>query len=118
MVNVKVAKYVISNMSKFKLKPPYEIDNTPIYNIPDKPGVLGRTNNCGSIVINKDVRDPKLIEEIIRHEKVHVDKIKRGDLNYDNKYNYWKGKKYLRKEVNGDKSFPWEKEAYAKEKKK
>ena len=47
-------------MSKFKLSPPYEIDNTPIYNIPDEKGVLGRANDCGSIVVNKDIRDKKL----------------------------------------------------------
>ena len=42
----------------------------------------------------------------------------RGDLYYDDKYVYWKGKKYLRSKMNeGDKNLPWEKEAYAKQKK-
>ena len=49
----------------FKLKPPYNIDNTPIYFINEKDGVLGRANKCGSITINSEVRDPKQLEEII-----------------------------------------------------
>jgi len=39
----------------------------------------------------------------------------RGDLNYDNNYVYWKGKKYSRATmVEGAKNLPWEKEAYNK----
>jgi len=104
-------------MSKFKLSPPYKIDNTPIYNIPDEKGVLGRANDCGSIVVNKDIRDKKLLETVISHEKIHLEQMKRGDLSYDGKYIYWKGKKYKRGVKDGSKSYPWEKEAYAKEKK-
>ena len=100
----------------FKLKSPYKIDNTHIHFIPDEKGVLGRANDCGSIVINKDIKDPKLIKEVIRHEKVHLNQMKRGDLSYDGKYVYWKGKKYKRSNINGEKSLPWEKEAYQKEK--
>ena len=102
----------------FKLKPPYKIDNLHIHFIPDEPGVLGRANDCGSIVINKDVRDPKLIKEVISHEKVHLDQMARGDLSYDGQYIYWKGKRYKRGVADGSKSYPWEKEAYAKEKKR
>ncbi len=104
-------------MSKFKLNPPYKIDNTPIYNIPDEKGVLGRANDCGSIVVNKDIRDKKLLETVISHEKVHLEQMKRGDLSYDGEYIYWKGKKYKRGVKDGSKSYPWEKEAYKKEKK-
>jgi hypothetical protein len=104
-------------MSKFKLSPPYEIDNTPIYNIPDEKGVLGRANDCGSIVVNKDIRDKKLLETVISHEKVHLEQMKRGDLSYDGEYIYWKGKRYKRGVKDGSKSYPWEKEAYKKEKK-
>ena len=104
-------------MSKFKLSPPYEIDNTPIYNIHDEKGVLGRANDCGSIVVNKDIRDKKLLETVISHEKVHLEQMKRGDLSYDGEYIYWKGKRYKRGVKDGSKSYPWEKEAYKKEKK-
>ena len=101
----------------FKMTSPYKIDNTPIYFVPEEQGVLGRANMCGSITINSQVRNPKQIKEIIRHEKVHINQIKRGDLAYDACYIYWKGKKYKRGAKDGSKSYPWEKEAYRKEKK-
>ena len=96
----------------FKLKPPYNIDNTPIYFINEKDGVLGRANKCGTITINAEVRDPKQLKEIICHEKTHLDQIKRGDLSYTDKNIIWKGKKYPLKY---NKNSPWEKEAYKKE---
>jgi len=68
----------------FTLKnPPYIVDNTPIYKVDMEEGVMGKANNNGSIVINKDL-DPSQIDEVISHEKVHLDQMKRGDLDYDN----------------------------------
>jgi hypothetical protein len=79
--------------------------------------VLGRANNNGSIIINKDV-DPSKIDDVISHEKIHIDQIKRGDLDYDDKNVYWKGKKYSRADMKeGAKNLPWEAEAYKKSKK-
>jgi hypothetical protein len=76
----------------FTLKnPPYIVDNTPIYKVDMEEGVMGKANNNGSIVINKDL-DPSQIDEVISHEKVHLDQMKRGDLDYDNENVYWKGK--------------------------
>jgi len=76
-------------------------------------GVLGKANNNGTIIINKDINDVKQIDDVIKHEKVHIDQMKRGDLNYDDKYVYWKGKKYSRAQMKeGAKNLPWEKEAY------
>jgi len=92
----------------FKLKSPYEVDNTPVYRVPEEEGTLGRANLNGTITINDKVRDPGQEEEIISHEKIHVDQIKRGDLFYTDKNIIWKGKKYSR-------TSPWEKEAYSKE---
>jgi hypothetical protein len=41
--------------------------------------------------------------------------MKRGDLDYDDKNVYWKGKKYPRSKMNeGAKNLPWEMEAYKK----
>jgi len=41
--------------------------------------------------------------------------MKRGDLDYDDKYVYWKGKKYSRAQMQeGAKNLPWEAEAYRK----
>ena len=97
---------------------PYNCDNTPIYNVDMEDGVLGKANDNGSIVINKDVTDPKQIEDVIDHEKVHIDQMKRGDLAYDDDTVTWKGKKYSRASMKeGAKNLPWEKEAYTKTKK-
>jgi hypothetical protein len=39
--------------------------------------------------------------------------MERGDLDYDDKYVYWKGKKMPRSKMDaGSKNLPWEKEAY------
>ncbi len=99
----------------FKLtNPPYTIDNTPIYHVDMEEGVMGKANNNGTIIINKDVPINK-IQDVINHEKVHIDQMKRGDLNYDDKYVYWKGKKYSRAQMQeGAKNLPWEAEAYKK----
>jgi hypothetical protein len=99
----------------FKLNnPPYTIDNTPIYQVDMEDGVMGKANDNGTIIINKDVPINK-IQDVINHEKVHIDQMKRGDLNYDDKYVYWKGKKYSRAQMQeGAKNLPWEAEAYRK----
>ena len=92
---------------------PYGGDNTPIYHVDMEDGVLGKANNNGTIIINKDINDVKQIDDVIKHEKVHIDQMKRGDLNYDDKYVYWKGKKYSRAQMKeGAKNLPWEAEAY------
>ena len=98
----------------FKLNnPPYSYDSTPIYNVSMEEGVLGKANNNGTIIINKDIKDPKQIEDVINHEAIHIDQMKRGDLDYDDDYVYWKGNKYLRSTMNeGAKNLPWEVEAY------
>jgi hypothetical protein len=98
----------------YKIKSPYHVDNTPIYFVKEDKGVLGRANKNGTITINSEVSCPKLLKEIIKHEKVHLDQMKRGDLHYDDKYIYWKGKKYKRGKKDGSRSYPWEKEAYNK----
>jgi hypothetical protein len=97
---------------------PYSTDNTPIYNVDMEDGVLGKANNNGSITLNNKLKDPKQIDDVIEHEKVHLDQMKRGDLDYDDDNVYWKGKKYSRASMKeGAKNLPWEKEAYTKTKK-
>ena len=99
----------------FKINPPYVIDNTPIYNVDLEDGVLGKADRNGSILINKDIKDPKQIEDVVNHEKIHIDQMKRGDLDYDDDNVYWKGKTYSRAEVQeGAKNLPCEAEAYKK----
>lgn len=101
----------------FKLdNPPYSSDNTPIYRVDMENGVLGKANNNGTIILNNNL-SPLQEQSVINHEMVHINQIKRGDLDYDNNNVYWKGKKYSRKQMQeGAKNLPWEKEAYKKEK--
>jgi hypothetical protein len=52
----------------------------------------------------------------IEHEMVHLDQMKRGDLDYTDTDVFWKGKKYPRSKMNeGAANLPWEKEAYSKQ---
>jgi hypothetical protein len=96
----------------FKLNPPFPIDNTPIYHVDMEEGVMGKANNNGTIIINKDL-NPNMLNEVVKHEMVHIDQMKRGDLDYDDKNVYWKGKVYPRSKMNeGAKNLPWEDEAY------
>jgi hypothetical protein len=97
---------------------PYSADNTPIYHIDMEDGVLGKANNNGSITLNNKLKDPEQIDDVIDHEMVHIDQMKRGDLDYDDNNVIWKGKKYSRASMKeGAKNLPWEKEAYTKTKK-
>jgi hypothetical protein len=99
----------------FKLtNTPYKIYNTPVYHVDMEEGVLGKANNNGTIILNKDL-EPHQIPEVVAHEKVHIDQMRRGDLDYDDDYVYWKGKKYSRAQMKeGAKNLPWEAEAYRK----
>ena len=97
---------------------PYSTDNTPIYNVDMEDGVLGKANNNGSITLNNKLKDPEQIDDVIDHEMVHIDQMKRGDLDYDDNNVIRKGKKYSRASMKeGAKNLPWEKEAYTKTKK-
>tara|TARA_R110000868_G_scaffold407120_1_gene688244 strand:- start:120 stop:425 length:306 start_codon:yes stop_codon:yes gene_type:complete len=98
----------------FKMDSPICTCNTPIYERDLEPGVMGEANNNGSILINKNMSQLDK-QKAISHEKVHLDQMERGDLDYDNNNVYWKGKKYSRASmIEGAKNLPWEKEAYSK----
>ncbi|MCP4323437.1 MAG: hypothetical protein GY787_16615 [Alteromonadales bacterium] len=98
----------------FKITPPFPIDNTPVYHVDMEDGVLGKANNNGTIIINKDVPCDK-IQDVINHEMVHINQMRRGDLDYDDKNVYWKGKVIPRSSIKeGDSALPWEAEAYEK----
>ena len=103
----------------FKIKPPFKIDNTPIYNYPmDEEGVLGKANNNGTILINQNL-SPEEAKEVEEHEMGHIDQMKKGDLDYDDENVYWKGKVYPRSKMQeGAHNLPWEKEIYDKTEKK
>jgi len=78
-------------------------------------GVAG-FHSSGTIFLDKSVKNnPELKEEAIAHEKVHLNQMKRGDLDYDDDNVYWKSKKYSRKKMKeGADNLPWEAEAYEK----
>lgn len=81
------------------------------------PGVLAEANIDGSIYVDKSA-SPSKMKKAIKHEKVHLDQMSRGDLSYDSQHVYWKGKIYSRNNMNeGNGALPWEKEAYKKAKK-
>lgn len=97
----------------FKIKPFYTINNTSITHMPMEDNVMGRADKKGNILLNKDMKNPKDINDTINHEQVHIDQMKRGELYYDNQAVYFKGKKYLRKEFDeSNKKLPWEAPAY------
>jgi hypothetical protein len=100
----------------FKMSSPFPLFNTPVYERELPEGILGKGNKNGTILISEDItKDPEQTQSIIDHEEVHIDQIKRGDLDYDNKNVYWKGKTYSRSKMNeGSPNLPWEKEAYSK----
>ncbi len=109
----------------FKIKPPYNIDNTPVYFVKEEEGVLGRANMNGTITVNENIKSPAQVKEVIKHEKVHVDQMKDGRLAYDEENIYHrksgKGKWNVKKrspKTDGSPSTWWEKEAYNKKQKK
>lgn len=96
----------------FKISAPYKIINTPIYHKDIGDDINGLATNKGTIILNNNL-SPLKEKNVIAHEMVHINQIKRGDLNYDNDYVYWKGKKYPRSTMKeGAKNLPWEAEAY------
>ena len=79
----------------FKISAPYKIIDTPIYHKDMDDNTLGLANNNGTIILNKNL-SPIKEKDVIDHEMVHINQMKRGDLNYDDKNVYWKGKAYSR----------------------
>ncbi len=97
------------------MKPvPFKMDETPVYYVDMEDGVLGKANNNGTIIVDQNL-SPLEARQVIKHEQVHIDQMRRGDLDYDDKNVYWMGKVIPRSSIKeGDKNLPWEKEAYNK----
>ncbi len=97
----------------FKMKgAPYAEDNIPIYYVNMRDGAIGKANNNGTIIV-EDGCSKEQEDDVIAHEKIHIEQMRRGDLDYDDNYVYWKGKKYPRATMaEGAKNLPWEAEAY------
>jgi len=106
----------------YKMKPPpYNCDSTPVYERDlqaDEPGVMGKTNMNGSVLVQEGL-DPIKQAEVEAHEGQHVQDIKNGLLMYDDEYVYWRDdaekpwEKWGRADmVEGAKDLPWEKRAW------
>ena len=86
-------------------------------------GILGEANDDDTIYIDKNIPSGSAKEkEVVEHEIVHQEDMKKGDLGYTDNDITWKGSKYARKGgkiqykgkwlPEGDHSFPWEKKAH------
>ena len=92
--------------------PPYKDLGVPVYLQDLGDDTLGKANNNETILINSKL-DPSERGRVIKHEMVHINQFRRGDLDYDDDNVYWKGKTYPRSKMHeGDKKLPWENEAY------
>jgi len=79
--------------------------------------VVAEANRDGTIFVNKKASKEKKAEAI-EHEKIHMDQMDRGDLDYDDNNVYWKGETFPRDKMKeGDKKLPWEQEAWETNKK-
>jgi hypothetical protein len=81
-------------------------------------GIEGEANRDGTIFVNSKLSDKK-VKEAVDHEKVHLDQMAQGRLQYDNQTVTWKkdtkspAKVYNRETMNeGHPDFEWEDEAY------
>jgi hypothetical protein len=99
---------------KFTIQPFYESNPASVVNVPmDDEKELGRIEKPGTILVNKDITDHKKLANVINHENIHINQLKRGDLDWDDDNVYWKGKKFKRSSMNeGSPALAWEKEAY------
>ena len=72
-------------------------DDAPIVKKDLEDGILAEANKDGSIYVDRSVNlNTSRATKIIDHEKVHLDQMERGDLDYDDKNVFWKGKTYKR----------------------
>ena len=100
----------------FKIKPFFDKNPPSIVNMPmEDDRELGRIEKPGTILVNKNITDHKKLANVISHENIHINQLKRGDLDWDNENVYWKGQKIKRSSIKeGSPALAWEKEAYKK----
>lgn len=84
-------------------------------------GVEAEANRDGTIFVSSDVSESK-IDEAVRHEKVHLDQMASGRLQYSEDSVTWKkdtkspARVYSRATMEeGAHNLPWEAEAYKKQ---
>jgi len=94
-----------------------QLDNPIVIKTELQDGIVAEANIDGTIYVDQKA-SPAKVREAVKHEKVHLEQMSRGDLSYDTQNVYWRGKIYSREKMNeGAKSLPWEKEAYNRTKK-
>ena len=100
-------------------------EDTPILRKKLDKGILAEANNDGTIFVDKSLKPgSKKYNKVIKHEKVHMNDMKSGELAYGDKWIRYKGRTYPRKNgkikydgkwtVEGHSKFPWEKAANKK----
>ena len=99
----------------------YSSGNTPVFKKDLGGKVMAEANKDGTIFIDKSLSD-KEAALAVAHEKVHLDQMAQGKLNYTDDTVTWKkdtrspARVYSRKEMaEGSKELPWENEAYDKQ---
>ena len=97
--------------------------STPVFEKDLEPGIEAEANRDGTIFVKKGMSQKK-INDAVEHEKVHLEQISQGKLNYDQNTVTWKkdtrspARVYTRQSMaEGAKDLPWEKEAYQRTKK-
>jgi hypothetical protein len=96
---------------------------TPVFEKELGDGVEAEANRDGTIFVQKGLSG-KSIKDAVAHEKVHLQQMQQGKLDYTNDTVMWKkdtrspARVYTRQTMaEGAKGLPWEKEAYNKTKK-
>lgn len=96
---------------------------TPVFEKNLDGHVMAEANRDGTIFVQKGLSQ-KQINSAVEHEKVHLNQMAQGRLNYDNSTVTWKkdtkspARVYTRLTMKeGEHGLPWEKEAYQKTKK-
>ena len=96
-------------------------NNTPVFKKDDLgEGIEAEANRDGTIFISNKLPNSK-VEKAVEHEKVHLDQMAQGRLQYTDDSVIWKkdtkspAKIYRRSDMNeGHPDFEWEAEAYKK----
>lgn len=94
--------------------------DTPVFEKNLDDGIMAEANRDGTIFVDKSL-SPLQKRDAVEHEKVHLDQMKQGRLQYDDATVIWKkdtkspSRVYQRATMNeGDPDFEWEAEAYKK----
>ena len=96
---------------------------TPVFEKKLEDGVQAEANRDGTIFVRKGMSQ-KQINDAVEHEKVHLEQMAQGKLDYTNDTVMWKrdtkspARVYTRQSMaEGAKQLPWEAEAYRRTKK-